>query len=123
MVQLRTSSLRSSKRFARGELEPTAPETPAERLTPRPQGRQDVLGTAVLALREALAQLRDDRPRHTVALESSEQLLLAGGELHSFQVSTHLGGQSLPQEIHAPSPPLGRSLASLYRGALTRRPL
>src|SRR5215203_1695428 len=105
MVQLRTSSLRRSKKFARGELEPTAPETPAERLTPPPEGRQDVLGAAVLALREPLAQLRDDRPRHTVALEPSEQLLLAGGKLHPLQVPTHLGGQSLPQGIHAPSPP------------------
>src|SRR5687767_7152265 len=86
-------------------------QTPAERLTPPPQGRQDVLGAAVLALREPLAQLRDDRPRHTVALEPSKQLLLAGGELHSFQVSTHLGGQALPQEIHATSPPLLGRLA------------
>src|SRR5829696_2192151 len=109
MVQLRTSSLRSSKKFARGELEPTAPETPAERLTPPPQGRQYILGAAVLALWEPLAQLRDDRPRHTVALEPAEQLLLTGGELHSFQVPTHLGGQALPQEIHGLSPPpLGR---------------
>src|SRR5215204_4101684 len=105
IVQLRTSSLRSSKKFARGELEPTAPETPAERLTPPPEGRQDVLGAAVLALREPLAQLRDDRSRHTVTLEPSKQLLLTGGELHTFQVPTHLGGQALPQEIHGPSPP------------------
>src|SRR5829696_3576112 len=54
-------------------------QTPAERLTPPPQGRQDVLGAAVLALWEPLAQLTYDRPRHTVALEPSKQLLLAGG--------------------------------------------
>src|SRR5215211_617226 len=85
-------------------------QTPAERLTPSPQGRQDLLGAAVLALREPLAQLTDDRTWHTVALEPSKQLLLAGGELHSVQVPTHLGGQALPQEIHRPSPPptLGR---------------
>src|ERR687898_3327615 len=86
-------------------------QTLAERLTPPLQGRQDVLGAAVLALRESLAQLRDDRTRHTVALEPSKQLLLAGGELHTFQVPTHLSGQALPQEIHATSPPpplLGR---------------
>src|SRR5829696_3866075 len=80
-------------------------QTSAERLTPPPQGRQDVLGAAVLAFREPLAQLIGDRPRHTVALEPSKQLLLAGRELHSFQVPTHLGGQALPQEIHATSPP------------------
>src|ERR671921_809590 len=91
------------------KLEPTVADA-AERLTPPSQGRQDLLGAAVLALREPLAQLRDDRPRHTVALEPSKQLLLAGGELHPLQVPTHLGGQALPQEIHATSPPplLGR---------------
>src|SRR5215217_778743 len=97
---LRSSLVESSSR---------SQQTPVERLTPPPQGRQDVLGAAILALREPLAQLTDDRPRHTVALEPAEQLLLAGGELHSFQVPTHLGGQALPQEIHGPSPPpLGR---------------
>src|SRR5215212_5656643 len=105
MVRLRTSSSRSSKKFARAELEPTAPETPAQRLTPLSEGRQDILGTAVLALRDPPSQLRDERPRHTVALEPSEQLLLAGRELYSLQVSAHLGGQTLPQEIHATSPP------------------
>src|SRR5918999_4125909 len=85
-------------------------QTLAERLTPPSEGRQDLLGAAVLALRKPLAQLRDDRTRHTVVLEPSEQLFLEGGELHSFQVPTHLGGQALPQEIHATSPPptLGR---------------
>src|SRR3712207_1134874 len=77
----------------------------SSQLTPPSQGRQDVLGTAVLAFRQPLAQLRDDQARHTVALEPSEQLLLAGGELYSFQVPTHLGGQALPQEIHCLSPP------------------
>src|SRR5918993_995345 len=107
---LRSSGLRLSKKFPRGELEPTAAETPAERLTPPSEGRQDVLGATVLAFREPLAQLRDDRTRHTVALEPSKQLLLAGGELHPLQVPTHLGGQALPQEIHGPLPPplLGR---------------
>src|SRR5918995_5070901 len=104
------------EKFARGELEPTAPETPAERLTPPPQGRQYVLGAAVLTLREPLAQLRDDRPRHTVALERSQQFLLAGGEVHSCQVPAHLGGQTLPQEIHGLSPPPHCRLAGgLYR--------
>jgi hypothetical protein len=42
----------------------------------------------------------EDRARHTVALEPSEQLLLAGGELDALQVPAHLGGQALPQEIH-----------------------
>src|SRR3712207_6515412 len=91
----------------------------SRRLTPPSQGRQDVLGTAVLAFRQPLAQLTDDQARHTVALEPSEQLLLAGRELHPLQVSTHLGRQALPQEIHSPSPPLGRSLASWYRASVT----
>src|SRR3712207_5181851 len=95
----------------------------SSRLTPPSQGRQDVLGTAVLAFRQPLAQLTDDRARHTVALEPSEQLLLAGGELHPLQVPAHLGGQALPQEIHGPSPPVGWSLASWYRGVATRLPL
>jgi hypothetical protein len=90
--------------------------TPSGRLTPPSQGRQYVLGAAILAFREPLAQLADDRAGHSVALEPSEQLLLASGELHTLQVPTHPGGQSLPQEIYGPSPPRGRSLASLYRG-------
>jgi hypothetical protein len=98
-------------------------QTASGRLTPPSQGRHYVLGAAVLAFREPLAQLADDRAWHTVALESAEQLLLAGGELHALQVLTHLGRQSLPQEIYGPSPPLGPSLASLYRGALNRLPL
>src|SRR5215203_4094407 len=93
------------------------------RLTPPSQRRQYVLGAAVLAFWEPRAQLADDRAWHTVALEPSEQLPLRAGELHALQVPTHLGGQSLPQEIYGPSPPPGRSLASLYRGALTPIPL
>jgi hypothetical protein len=77
------------------------------RLTPPSQGRQDILGAAVLAFREPLAQLADERARHTVALQPAEQLLLAGGELYALQILTHLGGQSFPQEIYGPSPPLG----------------
>jgi hypothetical protein len=57
-------------------------QTPAERLTPPSEGRQDVLGTAVLAFREPLAQLIGDRSWHAIALEPAEQLLLAGGKLH-----------------------------------------
>src|SRR5215218_216340 len=110
----RTSPVRGYKKFARGKLEPDAADA-GGRLTPPSQGRQYVLGDAVLAFREPLAQLADDRAGHTVALEPSEQLVFAGGELHALQVPTHLGGQALPQEIHGPSPPpLGRSVGSWY---------
>src|SRR5215203_870683 len=88
-------------------------------LTPPAQGGQDALGTAVLAFRKPLAQLAEDRARHPVALQPAKQLLFAGGELDALQVSAHLRGQALPQEIHGPSSPLGRSLASRYRGAVT----
>jgi hypothetical protein len=47
------------------KLEPDAAD---DRLTPPSQGRQDVLRAAVLAFREPLAQLADERARHTVAL-------------------------------------------------------
>jgi hypothetical protein len=100
------------------------PSRPGGRLTPPSQGHQDVLGTAVLALRQPLAQLTDYRAGHAVALEHPEHLLLLGGDSTSLQVPTHPGGQALPQEIHGPSPPLiGRSPGSWYRGALTRLPL
>jgi Recombinase zinc beta ribbon domain len=82
-------------------------QTASGRLTPPSEGRHYVLGAAVLAFRKPLAQLADDRAWHTVALKHSEQLLLAGGELHALQVLTHPDRQSLPQEIHGPSPPLG----------------
>jgi hypothetical protein len=54
-----------------------------DRLKPLSQSRQDVLGAAIFAFRQPLAQLADERARHTVALEPAEQLLLAGGELHA----------------------------------------
>src|SRR5215204_5655425 len=101
---LRTSALRSSQKFARGKRAPDAADD-GDRLKPPSEGRQDVLGAAVFAFRQPLAQLTDERAWHTVALEPAEQLLLAGGELHALQVPTHLGGQALPQEIHGPSPP------------------
>src|SRR5215211_7579762 len=97
---LRTSALRSSPKFARGKRAPDAADD-GDRLKPPSQGRQDLLGAAVFAFRQRLAQLTDERAWHTVALEPAEQLLLAGGELHALQVPTHLGGQALPQEIHA----------------------
>src|SRR5215207_5737300 len=73
--------------------------------------RCGVLGSSPVESSSRLQQT-DERARHAVALEPSEQLLLAGWELHALQVPTHLGGQALPQEIHVPSPPVGRSLAS-----------
>jgi hypothetical protein len=79
-------------------------------LTAPTQGRQDILRATILAFREPLAQLADDWARHPVALQPAEQLLLAGWELDTLQVSTHLGGQALPQKIHVPLPPPGRSL-------------
>src|SRR5215211_6562625 len=109
-------------RSVRGKLEPDVADGQRSANAPS-QGRQDVLSAAVLAFREPLAQLAGDRAGHTVALEPSEQFLLAGGEFHARKVPTHLGGQALPQEIHATSPPLGQSLASLYRDAVTRLPL
>jgi hypothetical protein len=69
----------------------------SSRLTPTSQGLQDVLGTAVLALRQPLAQLADYRARHAVVLEPPEHLLLAGGELNP------------PPDIYPP----GRASASL----------
>jgi hypothetical protein len=41
-------------------------------------------GAAVLAFREPLAQLADDRAGHTVALEPAEQLVFAAGALSSL---------------------------------------
>src|SRR5215217_3094573 len=83
-------------------------------------GRTGRPGAAVLAFRKPLAQLAEDRARHPVALQPAKQLRLAGGELDALQVSAHLRGQALSQEIHGSSPPLGRSLASWYRGAVTK---
>jgi hypothetical protein len=74
-----------SRKFVRGR--------PSEsRLTSTSEGLQDVLGTAVFALRQPLAQLADDQARNPVALEPSEQFILAGGKLDALQVPTHLGG-------------------------------
>jgi hypothetical protein len=56
-----------SGKFARGRPETAAADV-GSRLTPPSQGRQDVLGAAVLAFREPLAQLAEDRARHPVAL-------------------------------------------------------
>jgi hypothetical protein len=56
-----------SRRFARGKFE-TAAADAGGRLTPPSQRRQDVLGAAILAFREPLAQLAEDRARHAVAL-------------------------------------------------------
>src|SRR5215207_5032249 len=54
-------------------------QTASGRLTPLSQGRQDVLGAAVLTFRESLAQLTDERARHAVALEPSEHSSLRAG--------------------------------------------
>src|SRR5215203_498053 len=97
--------------FACGKSEPDAADA-GGRLTPPTKSRQDVLGTAIFALWEPLAQLAEDHTRHPVALQPAEQHLLAGWELDTLQVSTNLGGQALPQKIHGPLPPLGRSLGS-----------
>jgi hypothetical protein len=79
----RTSALRSSEKFIREKLE--------SRLTSTSEGLQDVLGTAVFALWQPLAQLADDQAGNPVALEPHEQFVLAGGELYALQVPTDLG--------------------------------
>jgi hypothetical protein len=78
------------------------------RLTPPSQSRQDVLGATVLAFRKPLAQLTEDQARHTVVLESSEQLLLSAASAVS---NRHLN--SFERAIawaHAADPESRRSL-------------
>jgi hypothetical protein len=68
-VRLLWPFLGFSRKFARGELEKTAAaDAGGRRLTPPSQGRQDVLGAAVLPFREPLAQLAEDRARYPVSL-------------------------------------------------------
>jgi hypothetical protein len=92
-------------------------QTPAERLTPPPQGRQDVLGTAVLAFREPLAQLTDERPSHTVALEPpnlpSSSSLQAGNWTPSRYLPTWAGKRFLKKST--------RLLLVAWRGDGTAR--
>src|SRR5215208_6414592 len=82
-------------RSVRGKLEPDVADGQRSANAPS-QGRQDVLSAAVLAFREPLAQLAGDRAGHTVALEPSEQFLLAGGEFHALQVPYPPGRAGAP---------------------------
>src|SRR5688572_5116661 len=65
-----------------------------------PQGVEDILRSPVLAFREAFPELADHRPRHSVALQPADQLLLVDGKFDPLQVAPHIARKVPSQELH-----------------------